>query len=172
MTEQQHASESSENSGKAGQTQPDAPFEPIKSQDDLNRIIKDRLDRERAKFGDYADLKAKAARLDKIEEANKSENERLTDALEAAKKDAETARVDLLRYKIAAEYGITDEKKISLLLSGTDEATLKAQADLIATANADASKPRTPRPDPAQGRSTAGTVSTADQFAAAVGGVI
>lgn len=55
------------------------------SQEDVNKIVEERLARERGKFADYDDLKAKAAQFD---EANATEVER---AVAAAVKDAEAA---------------------------------------------------------------------------------
>jgi hypothetical protein len=39
-------------------------FTPPASQDELNKIISERVARERAKFADYTDLKGKAAKFD------------------------------------------------------------------------------------------------------------
>lgn len=159
--------------GNSGPTSP-APqeFAPITSQDDLNKIIRERIDRERAKFADYADVKAKAAQLDKIEEANKSEAQKLADQVAQAEARAQAAESGLLRERIAREYGITDQGDVDLFLTGNDEETLKKQAVRLSERTADASKPRSPRPDPAQGRPQGGAASTADQFAAAVGGLL
>ena len=57
---------------------------PPASQADLDRIIADRLARERNKFADYADLKEKAAQFDAAEEAAKSEAQKQAEALQAA----------------------------------------------------------------------------------------
>lgn len=62
-------------------------FEPIASQADLDRILGDRLARERAKFADYGDLKAKAAEHDKAIEAARTDQEK---AVEAAKTEGRT----------------------------------------------------------------------------------
>lgn len=72
----------------SGETPAADEFKAITSQDELNAAIKDRLDRERAKFKDYGDLKAKAAKLDEIEAANASELEK---AVKAARDEATTA---------------------------------------------------------------------------------
>jgi hypothetical protein len=42
----------------------------------VNRIVQDRLKRDREKFADYNDLKTKASEFDKIKEANQTELER------------------------------------------------------------------------------------------------
>jgi hypothetical protein len=60
------------------------------TQDELNRIIGDRLAREREKFADYADLKAKADKHDEAMKAAMTDSEK---AIEAARKEGETAAV-------------------------------------------------------------------------------
>ena len=49
---------------------------PPASQQELDRVIQDRLARERSKFSDYDDLKAKAGRLTEIEKASQTELEK------------------------------------------------------------------------------------------------
>lgn len=56
------------------------------TQADIDRIVGERLAREREKYKDYEDLKKKAAEFDKIQEAQKSD---LQKAQEAAKKAEE-----------------------------------------------------------------------------------
>lgn len=80
------------------------------TQADVDRIVKDRIARERAKFADYDDLKAKAARADELEAAGQSELERLQTKVQtleqerdAAKADADTARSDAQNLKVEAE---------------------------------------------------------------------
>ena len=52
------------------------------TQEDVNGIGADRIKRERDKYADYAALKEKAERLDKIEEASKSELQKMTEKTE------------------------------------------------------------------------------------------
>ena len=71
-------------SGGKGVSMPDntaqqdttAEFQAITSQEQLDNVIKSRLSRERAKYADYDELKSKAARLDELEQANKTELEK------------------------------------------------------------------------------------------------
>lgn len=173
-TESGTPNESEQGGNQTGETTPDAggEFKAIESQEELNAVIKDRIARERAKFGDYEDLRAKAARLDEIEQANKTEAERLAEEAANARTEAEQARAELLRYRVAAEHGITDSEDIALFLTGTDEDTLKRQAERLAARQEAAGQPRAPRPDPNQGRQTRGPASTADQFSAAMSGLL
>lgn len=61
----------------------DSGYTPPASQADLDKIIADRLSRERGKFADYDDLKTKAEKLDELEAAGKTEVEKLTERLTA-----------------------------------------------------------------------------------------
>lgn len=148
----------------------DDGFTPPATQAELNKIIADRVSRERAKYADYADLQSKAAKFDDLEKANKSEAERLAEEANTARSEAEAARAELLRYRVAASHGITDADDIDLFLTGKDEETLTKQAERLAARSEDSARPRPPRPDPNQGRPGSGPASTADLFAAAVEG--
>jgi hypothetical protein len=64
-------------------TEPPA-YTPPATQADLDRIIADRLSREKAKYADYGDLKAKAAKFDEAEQANKTELQKALDRAAAA----------------------------------------------------------------------------------------
>lgn len=123
-------SNSGDDAGKGSQ------FTPITSQDDLNKIIADRVSRERSKYGDYKDLKTKAAEFDKITEANKSEIQKAADARVAVEKERDDARAEALRLRIAAKNHISDEDA-DLFLTGRDEETLNRQAARLADRDKD-----------------------------------
>lgn len=90
------------------------------TQADVDRIVKERVQRERAKYADYNDLKAKA-------EGAKTAEDRIAD-LEQQYKAAESRA---MRASIASEYGIAAEDR-DLFLTGEDEETLTAQAKRLA----------------------------------------
>lgn len=121
------ANNGGENTG--GEAPPATGFTPITSQADLDRIIGERV--RRAKPADYDEVKAKAAKLDEIEESGKTELQKATDRiseLEAAKQKLENnlagKDIDLLREKVAREKGVPSHR-----ISGKDEAELKTDAD-------------------------------------------
>lgn len=62
----------------------DPPADKTFTQADIDRIVADRLARERGKYADYDDLKSKAAEFDKLAEQQKTEAEK---AVEAARKE-------------------------------------------------------------------------------------
>lgn len=64
------------------------------TQEDVDRIVKERVTRERAKVADYADLKTKASRLDEIEAASASEQEKAVNAAKAEATKVERERTN------------------------------------------------------------------------------
>ena len=136
------------------------------TQEEFNRQLDDRLRRERAKFSDYKELKEKAARLDEMEQASKSELEKANSRISELEAEREAAQAETLRYRVATRYGISDEDA-DLILTGTDEETLTRQAERIAARIDEEQRPRSPQPDPTQGRNGQGHANAADQFAAA-----
>lgn len=100
------------------------------SQEEVNKIVGERLAREREKYSDYDVLKKKAAAFDEAEEAQKSELQKEKDralALEAElnglkKKD----EVRLIRESVAKESGVPAH-----LLTGETEEECKSQAEAI-----------------------------------------
>lgn len=133
-------SEAPEGGNNSGETPAADEFKPITSQDDLNKIISERVTRERSKFGDYKDLKAKAQRLDNIEKANQSDAEKHAARVAELEAELDNTRRDSLRLKIAAAHEITDADDIELFLTGTDEETLTRQAKRLAERTADRKK--------------------------------
>jgi hypothetical protein len=89
-----------------------------------------------------AELKA---RLDKIEAANMSDLERAQKEAADAKEAAAKATADALRFRVAAQNGISDEDA-DLFLTGSDLETLTKQATRLKERT-----PTTPKPDPSQG---------------------
>lgn len=120
---------------QGGETPPESKpeFTPITSQDDLNRIIAERVQRERGKYADYRDLKAKAAKLDEIEEATKTEAEKAAEQLTAAEKRAAEAEARALRREVALEHQLGKDDA-ALLDSLTDEDAMRALAARLGAA--------------------------------------
>jgi hypothetical protein len=98
------------------------------TQSDVDRIVRERVARERAKYADYDELKAKA-------DGAKTVEQKLADL--EGKYSAAEARA--IRSDIAAKHGISAEDR-DLFLTGTDEATLTAQAERLAARDADRKK--------------------------------
>lgn len=99
------------------------------SQADVDKIVRDRLTQQaKNRFGDYDDLKAKA-------EGARTVEEQLADL---QRKHTET-EARALRSDIAARHGVSPEDR-DLFLTGSDEATLTAQAERLAARDAEIKK--------------------------------
>lgn len=108
--------------------------------------------------------KALQKQLDDINAANLSDLEKAQKAAADAQAEVDKARSEALRYRIAAEHGITENA--DLILTGADEETMLKQAALWRDRT-----PTSPKPDPSQGgKGDTPKGSTADQFAAAIEG--
>lgn len=100
------------------------------TQEEVNAIVGKRLAEEKGKYSDYEEIKAKAAKFDEAEEANKSELQKamerannLEAELNGLKKSEEIRQT---RERIATETGIPAN-----LLTGDTEESCKAQAEAI-----------------------------------------
>ncbi|MGI9091550.1 MAG: hypothetical protein ACR2GG_10660 [Gemmatimonadaceae bacterium] len=81
-----------------------AEWKPPASQADLDRIITDRIARERAKFADYDDAKAKAGQYDELVAATRSDTEKAVDeARNATSKETREATIRELAEPLAEE---------------------------------------------------------------------
>lgn len=129
-----------EGGNDSGETPTADEFKPITSQDDLNKVISDRVARERAKYADYKDVKAKAAKFEEYEAANQTEAEKTAKRIADLEAELNNTRRDSLRLTIASANGITDADDIDLFLTGTDEETLTKQAKRLAERTADRKK--------------------------------
>ncbi|MDH6283222.1 hypothetical protein [Prescottella agglutinans] len=122
------------------QSQADAVQHDTDALPDWAREKLTKANQEAAKYRTKANANADAARrLAEIEDANKSESQRLSDALAAAERDRDSARTEALRLRIATKYGISDEDADDLL-TGSDEETLTRQAERLTARESDRKK--------------------------------
>ncbi len=89
------------------------------------------------------------AKVKEFEDRDKTELEKLTDQISKAKAEADQARAEALRLKVAAESGLPAD--LHEFLVGNDEEELRAKAQKLMAATAAATDPRRPAPDPTQG---------------------
>lgn len=96
-----------------------------------------------------AELEPAAAELHQLQEAGKTEAQRLTERAEAAERQAEQTRAELIRAQVAHSRGLTERQAARLV--GTTREELEADADgLLADL---APGHRLMQPDPSQGSS-------------------
>lgn len=121
-------------------------FKPINTQEELDAVIRSRLERERSKFADYDSLKTSNADLQKALDKARADAQTAAQAsaqkiaeLEKQNKDYATAAV---KTRIAAEFGIPDDIKDRLC--GDTEEDIKKDAERLAPLFAN----RKPTPPP------------------------
>ena len=100
------------------------------TQADLDRIVQEGVNRERAKYEGFEELKAKAQKFDEQEEANKTElqkaQERATELEEKLKKREHEDSIREMKKKVAEEMKIPAD-----LLTGETEEACMEQAKAI-----------------------------------------
>lgn len=107
-------------------------YTPPSSQADLDRIVEQRLARERQKYADYDDLREKASKFDELDAATKTELQKAQDAI--AERDAKLADLpkqvqrQVLKFaSTAASKGFVDPEDALLAIdSGVDLSDDKA----------------------------------------------
>lgn len=97
------------------------------SKTELEAIVEKRLARERGKYSDYDELKAKAGKFDELEAKNKGAEQQLTEKATAAEQRAAAAELNLARMEVAAEKGLTPTQAKRLV--GTNKEELASDAD-------------------------------------------
>jgi hypothetical protein len=132
----------------AAQNAPEAPQQQPETQDasalpEWARQSLTKANQEAAKYRTQVnELKPMADQFRALEESTKSETQRFAEAAEAAKRDAENARAEAIRYKAAATHGISADH-FDLLGSGTEE-EVTARAQKIAALISAQSQPAPP----------------------------
>lgn len=100
------------------------------TQDEMNKIVSERVKKERAKYEGFDEIKDKAAKFDELQEASKSELQKAEDKatkLEKELNDMKAAEsIRKAKATVSEETGIPVE-----LLSGETEDACKEQANAI-----------------------------------------
>lgn len=97
----------------------DSGFEAITSQEQLDKILSKRLERERAKYADYEELKKAAAEA----ADSRSEVEKLHDRVKELERERHQSALEAAKAKAASEYGVPAD-----LLVGDDTDAIEAHA--------------------------------------------
>jgi len=99
-------------------------FEAITSQEDFDKRVSARIARERAKYADYTDLKTKAAEFDKLQEASKTEVQKVSERMAQLEKELESERFNTVRTTVASAKGVPAHR-----ISGSTVEELETSAE-------------------------------------------
>lgn len=145
-------------------------FSAITTQEDLDKIIGERLSRERKKYAGFDDLKAKAEKYDAIEEGQKTELQKLQERIEKAEKEnaafKQREQVNTWAAEVSKETGVPAN-----LLRGSTKEELEAHAELLKEFTVERSTAPIVKSDGMKPKGKAG-VTTADLFADATDGAL
>jgi hypothetical protein len=127
MPEQQNDAGANTDAGNGGGGDGGNAWTPPANQEEFNRIIGERVTRERSKYADYADLKNKASQFDQLTASQQTELQREQTARQTAEQTAAQNANELARVKAALKYKLADED-LDLLGTGTpDEIDARAK---------------------------------------------
>lgn len=165
------------------QTAPEAVAAPTEqNQNDLPQWARDTIAKANKEAANYrtqvAELKPRAEQFAALEEASKSDAQRLQDAATAALQQAQEAQSETLRLRVALKHGISEDD-FDLLGSGTEEqiagraqriAGLRAAAAAAQNSAAPVSPSRRPVEQLRPGATPTTQLSEDDQVYAAIFG--
>jgi hypothetical protein len=103
--------------------------EKVLPQTEVDGIIEKRLERERGKYSDYEDLKAKAVKVDTIASDYENKLKEKDTKIGDLSKEVSTARLEGTKIKIATQFKLSDEAQE--FLTGDSEDKLREQAEKL-----------------------------------------
>lgn len=112
-------------SGEGGEPEPKS-F----TQEQVDQIVEKRLAKERGKYKDYDELKTKAMKLDEMENAGKSELDKLKESNAALRKQIDDAAAEKQHAEWVSEVA-KDKDVPAELLRGSTRDELEAHAELL-----------------------------------------
>ena len=125
-----------QNNDQGGQQNNGGNYTPPSSQEELDRIIGERLSRERAKYQDYDSLKDKASKFDQLDAQNKTEAQKLQEERDREKQRADSEASLNLKLQVAlakAPEGTKPAEVAALAarLTGSTKEELEADATTL-----------------------------------------
>jgi hypothetical protein len=128
-------------------------FKPINTQEELDAVIRSRLERERSKFADYDQIKTSNAELQNALEQARSEAaaaaKTAAGRISELEKQAKEHEIASVKMRIATEYGIPTDLRDRL--RGETEEDIKKDAETIAPLFASKAPPAPPLYNPESG---------------------
>lgn len=101
----------------------------LHTQDDVDKVVESRLERERKKFADYDDLKEKASKVDSISAEWETKLKAAGDEKSAIETQLGEAKLETVKVKAMHEFKLSDD--LSEFINGTDEKTVREQAEKL-----------------------------------------
>lgn len=119
----------------------------LHTQEDVDKVVESRLERERKKFGDYDELKETAGKVDSIKSEYEDKLKAAGEEKSAVEKERDSAKLETVKVKAVHEFKLSDE--LSEFINGEDEKTIREQAEKLSKGVKGGSVKidKTPKPD-------------------------
>lgn len=101
----------------------------LHTQEDVDKVVEGRLDRERKKFANYDELQEKAGKLDTINAEWETKLKTAGDEKSAIEKQLGEAKLETVKVKAMHEFGVKDD--LAEFINGGDEKTIREQAEKL-----------------------------------------
>lgn len=101
----------------------------LHTQEDVDKVVESRLERERKKFSDYDALKEAAGKVDSIKSEYDGKLKEKDTEIETLKGDLGKSKLETTKVKVMHEFKLSDD--LSEFINGTDEDTIRTQAEKL-----------------------------------------
>lgn len=101
----------------------------LHTQEDVDKVVESRLERERKKFSDYDKLKETAGKVDSIKSEYEDKLKAAGDEKSVVEKERDSAKLETVKVKAVHEFKLSDE--LSEFINGEDEKTIREQAEKL-----------------------------------------
>lgn len=98
-------------------------------QEEVDKVVETRLERQKKQYADYDDLKEKAGKVDSIASEYEEKLKAKDTELSEAQKLVGSAKLETVKVKAIHQFKLSDE--LSEFLNGEDEKTILAQAEKL-----------------------------------------
>lgn len=98
-------------------------------QEEVDKVVETRLERQKKQYADYDDLKEKAGKVDSIASEYEEKLKAKDTELSEAQKLVGSAKLETVKVKAIHQFKLSDE--LSEFLNGEDEKTILSQAEKL-----------------------------------------
>lgn len=99
------------------------------AQDEVDKVVETRLERQKKQYADYDELKEKAGKVDTISQEWESKLKAAGDEKSAIEKERDAAKLETSKVKVMHEFKLSDD--LGEFINGTDEKTIREQAEKL-----------------------------------------
>ena len=117
------------------------------AQDEVDKVVETRLERQKKQYADYDAVKEKAAKVDTIASEYEEKLKSKETEIEAVKGEVGQKTLEIVKIKAIHEFKLSDE--LSEFINGNDEKTIRQQAEKLSkgVGGKDVVIDKTPKPD-------------------------